>query len=224
MNLIFRFSNSGWRMTLLGPRTEKASVEIDHASDYFCLSFNPGQAPRLADVHPSELVNTFAEIPKFGGMSIASLADRLNSLRDPASRKLVMEELVRGFSPLVRDGRCRQAAALLKAQGGGLRINELATGMGLHVRSLERLFLDQLGISPKQLACLVRFSRLSWALRAGNFTSLADVAYTCGYTDQSHMIREFKKFTGYVPGKTGASDMRLVDGVPRTRIVHDFRP
>ncbi|WP_054693502.1 DUF6597 domain-containing transcriptional factor [Geotalea toluenoxydans] len=67
MNLIFRFSASGWRMSLLGPRTEKACVEIDEASDYFCLSFNPGQTPRLADVRPSELVDTFADLPGLGG-------------------------------------------------------------------------------------------------------------------------------------------------------------
>ncbi|GAB7027855.1 helix-turn-helix domain-containing protein [Geotalea toluenoxydans] len=223
MNLIFRFSASGWRMSLLGPRTEKACVEIDEASDYFCLSFNPGQTPRLADVRPSELVDTFADLPGLGGMSSASLADRLHSLRDPLSRKLVMEELVRGSLPLVRDERCRHAATLLKAHGGQLRIDELAAGLGLHVRSLERLFIGHLGVSPKQLARLIRFNRLACALRAGNFASLADIAYACGYADQSHMIREYKEFTGCVPGEIGSCDMRPVTGAPGTRIVHRFR-
>jgi AraC-like DNA-binding protein len=221
-NLIFRFSSSGCRMTLLGPRTETASVEIDGASDYFCISFRAGQALRLADVHPAELIDTFVELPKLGGERVDSLADRLHSLM-PASRQVVMEGLVRGTAPLVRDERCREAAALLAIHRGGLKVNDLAAESGLHVRSLERLFLDQLGMTPKQQARLVRLGYLSAALRSGGYRCLADLAHACGYTDQSHMIRDFKELTGRLPGEKGAGDMRRVAGAPQTRIVHRYR-
>ena len=223
MNLMFRFSSSGWRLTLLGPRTETASVELDAASDYFCMSFRAGQALRLADVHPAELTDNFVEIEKLGGERVDSLADRLHSL-GPASRQVVMEGLVRGAAPLVRDARCREAAALLSLHRGVLRVNDLADGLGLHVRSLERLFLEQVGMTPKQQARLVRLGSLSAALRTGGYASLAGLAHAFGYADQSHMIRDFKELTGRLPGEKGAGDMRLVEGEPLTRIVHRFRP
>jgi AraC-like DNA-binding protein len=222
-NLVFRFSSAGYRMSLLGPRTEKACVEMDEASDYFCISFRPGQAPRLADIHPAELTDGYADILKLRGVSIGSLADRFSSLPDPASRQRVLEELVRGNLPLVRDERCRKATALLDAHGGRLRVNDLAAELGTHVRSLERLFLDHLGISPKQLTRLVRFGHLSSAIRTGSFASLADLAYYCGYADQSHMIKDFKEMAGRLPGEAGSCDMRRVSA-PQTRVVHLFRP
>ncbi|KAF0218433.1 MAG: AraC family transcriptional [Geobacteraceae bacterium] len=224
MNLVFRFSSSGCRMVLMGPVTEKACVEIHDAADYFCFRFRPGQALNLADVRPADLIDTCVDIDKIRGESIGSLADRLHSLPDPASRQLVMEELLRGSLPLVRDERCRQAAALLDAHGGRFQVNELAAELGLHIRSLERLFLDHLGMTPKRLTRLIRFRHLFTRLHTGGFESFADLAYACGFADQSHMIRDFKELTGRLPGETGSCDARRLGGTPRTRIVHRYRP
>lgn len=224
MNLIFRFSSSGCRMSFLGPATDKACVEIDGESDYFCIRFRPGQALQLADVHPAEIIDSYAELPNIKGISIGSLADRLNSLTDPAARQLVMEDLVRGSLPLVRNERCRQATALLEAHGGRLQVNELAAELGLHIRSLERLFVEHLGMTPKQHARLVRLRHLLSRLRTGSFGSLTDLAYACGYADQSHMIRDFKELTGRLPGEIGSCDPRRLAGTPQTRIVHRYRP
>jgi len=224
MNLIFRYSASACRMVLLGPATKKFSAEIDEASDYFCIRFRPGQAPRLAELHPSNLIDTFAEIPKIHGRDVGSLADHLHSLPDLTSRQLLMEDLVRRSLPLVRDDRCRQASTLLEAHGGSLQVNQLADELGLHIRSLERLFIDHMGIPPKRLTRLIRLRRLLSYLGTGSFGSLADLAVVCGYTDQSHMIRDFKELTGRLPGETNSSDARRLEGAPRTRIVHHYRP
>lgn len=224
MNLVFRFSSTGCRMVLMGPLTEKASVELHDASDYFCIRFRPGQALNLADAHPAELIDTHVDIDKIRGEGIDSLADRIHSLPDPASRQLVMEQLLRGSLPLVRDERCRQAAALLDAHGGRLQVNVLADELGLNIRSLERIFADQLGISPKRLARLVRIQHLFARLRTGGFASLADLAHSSGYADQSHMIRDFKELTGRLPGETGSGDARRLGDTPQTRIVHRYRP
>lgn len=224
VSLVFRFSSSRCRMALLGPSTEKACVEIDEGSDYFCIRFRPGQAPCLADVHPAELINSYVDLSQIRGTSIDSLAERLHSLPDPVSRQLVMEELLRGSLPLVRDARCRRAAALLDSHGGRLQVNELAAELGLHIRSLERLFLDQLGIPPKRLTRLIRFRHLVSGLRAGGFENLAHLSYACGYTDQSHMIRDFKELTGRLPGEIGTCEPRQLTGPPQSRIVHRYRP
>ena len=224
VNLTIRFSSSGCRMVLLGPVNEKACIEIDHASDYFCIRFRPGQAPLLADVSPSELIDGFVDIPKIRDISVDSLADRLHSLPDLASRQRVMEDLVRGSLPMVRNDRCRQASALIDAHGGRLHVTELAAKLGLHIRTLERLFIDQLGMTPKRLNRIVRLQHLLSSLRTESFRNLADLSHTCGYTDQSHMIRDFKELTGRLPGESGCGDSRPLAGAPQTRIVHSYRP
>jgi len=131
---------------------------------------------------------------------------------------------VRGAPPLVRDPRCRQAAAVIDASAGQITVEALAAGLGLTVRSLERLLLAELGIGPKRLARLSRLQHLLARLRSGGFANLAELAAAGGYTDQPHMIRDFKALTGRLPGAAGAGDMQRIKGAPRTRTVHRCRP
>ena len=92
------------------------------------------------------------------------------------------------------------------------------------MRTLERLFLSQFGISPKRLTRIIRLRRLLSLLQRGNFKNLADPAYICGYADQSHMIKDFKEMTGVLPGDIDAGHTGRQEGAPRTRIVHQYRP
>ena len=224
VKLNFCFSSSSCRMVLLGPATKKYCAEIDEASDYLCLRFHPGQAPQLADINHAELIDSYVELPEIRGVKIDSLAERFHLLPDLASRQLVLEDIVRGSQPLVRDERCRQATALLEVHGGNIQVNELADKFGLHIRSLERLFLDHLGLSPKRLTRIIRLRHLLACLRTGSFGRLADLAYACGYADQSHMIKEFKELTGRLPGETGSFNVRRLADAPQTRVVNRCRP
>lgn len=203
VDLIFRSSPSSCEMLLLGPVTERTLVEFDLASDYSGVRFFTDRTPRLADFSPSDLVDRRVELTKVMGQAADALAERLHLLPAQASKHRVMEELVQGGEPLIRDERCRRGAALLEASGGKLRVSELAAELGLSTRSLERLFCSHLGIPPKRLARLIRLREFILTLRAGGFRSLANLAYAHGYTDQAHMIKDIKELTGRLPGRTG---------------------
>jgi AraC-like DNA-binding protein len=223
-HLIVRFSSSSARMVLLGPATEKVNVELDEGAEYLGVRFRTGQAPRLADVRASELTNRVVELTRLGGERIESVAERLRASPDRASRQRFLEELLRRETPpLVRDERCRRAALLLEDHGGRLRVEDLARELGLHVRSLERLFLEHLGITPKRLARLVRLRHVLGELHAGRHANLAELAYACGYSDQPHLVRDFKALIGRAPGaKDAFRNRRLVRA--EARIVHRYRP
>lgn len=59
---------------------------------------------------------------------------------------------------------------------------------------LRRIFKAYHGISPKQFAQFVRFQNLLKKLEQE--TRYDDIAVACGYYDEAHMMKEFKKFTG----------------------------
>ena len=225
VKLVFRFSLTACRMVLMGSVSEKATVEIDGASDYFGFRFRPAQAPRLVAISTSELVDSYADIYEVNGESIRSLANRLLATSNHTERQQIMEDAVRGcLIPLVSDQRCRRASSLLDDHGGQLTIKELAGKVGIHVRSLERLFQAELGLSPKRMMRLIRVRKLMIQIHEGTFNTLADLAHACGYADQSHMIREFKQLTGHLPGEKGACEPSPLSGSPRTRIVYRYRP
>ena len=224
VKLVFRFSSTASRMILMGPVREKATVEIDGASDYFGFRFRPGQAPCLPDIFVSELVDSYADVYEVNGESIRSLADRLLAASNHSKRQQIMEDAVRGcLISMVPDQRCRRASSLLDDHGGQLTIKELAVEVGVHVRTLERLFRAELGLSPKRMMRLIRVRKLMSHIHESRFKTLTDLAYACGYGDQSHMIREFKQLTGRLPGEKGACEPLPLSGPPRTRIVHRYR-
>ncbi len=222
--LVLRLSPGGSRMVVIGPSTEKSTIELDQGAHYCVLSFRPGQLPRFVDLHPAGLVNGRLELDRLPGAGLDSLADQLHGLTAPQARQQLLETLARGCAPLVRSEVCRRAASVLEAHKGQLSVAALASGLGLHVRSLERLFREHLGLSPKRLARLIRVRHLLHRLRGAGFQSLAQLSFECGYADQSHMIKDLKALTGRVPGEIDPGFDGRVTGAPCTRIVHRWRP
>jgi hypothetical protein len=73
-------------------------------------------------------------------------------------------------------------------------------------RQLERKFLKQIGISPKQLSKVIRLQTALKMLVNEPAESLTKIAYESEYYDQAHFIKDFKEFTGTNPGEFLGND------------------
>ncbi|WP_373564673.1 helix-turn-helix domain-containing protein [Sphingobacterium sp. E70] len=73
----------------------------------------------------------------------------------------------------------------------------------MHIRTLERRFLRETGISAKQFAKIVQFQSSLTQLTTNDFREISEIVYTNGFSDQSHFIRVFKAFTGVTPHTFG---------------------
>jgi transcriptional regulator GlxA family with amidase domain len=89
--------------------------------------------------------------------------------------------------------------AYINRVNGQLAMPRLAEAVSLGQRQLERLYQEQVGLSPKKMAQLRRVRQARTALKQA-IHSLTDIAYQCGFYDQAHFIREFKGVTGLTPG------------------------
>ena len=87
----------------------------------------------------------------------------------------------------------------IEASGGLLEIGELSLELGYSRKHLVALFEEHVGFSPKRYANLVRFDRVTQALRAGPSMPWAELALRHGYADQSHLCRELRRFSGLTP-------------------------
>lgn len=77
-------------------------------------------------------------------------------------------------------------------------IENVASRYGISSRYLQKLFLQYTGLTPKLYSKIDRFQN-SLRLICRKENSLTSIAYDCGYSDQSHFIRDFKSFTGITP-------------------------
>ncbi|KAA1239838.1 helix-turn-helix domain-containing protein [Aquimarina sp. RZ0] len=66
-------------------------------------------------------------------------------------------------------------------------------------RQLERKFIKQIGVSPKQLGKIIRLQTALKMLLNKEEESLTNIAYESEYYDQAHFIKDFKEFTGTNP-------------------------
>jgi AraC-like DNA-binding protein len=110
-----------------------------------------------------------------------------NYFLNKASRVTVVEKGIQGC---VQD---------IIQRGGQPDVQQITHQLGISIRQAERKFNESVGFSPKLFSRLVRFhSSLKFS---GTDHSLTDIAYSSGYFDQSHFIREFRQFSGMSPGR-----------------------
>lgn len=101
-----------------------------------------------------------------------------------------------------------RALGRLRASGGTVRVEALAAELGCSRRYLVAGFREQVGVSPKLLGRILRFHRAVGLMGTG--PGWAEIALTCGYYDQAHLIRDFNQFTGSSP--SDFARRRLPDG------------
>jgi AraC-like DNA-binding protein len=184
-----------------------ATTEHDGVQHGVELNLTPPAARRLLGVPMHELVNRVVALDDVldGGTLLEELAEadgwqaRFARLDAELAGRL---EAAPPPHPAVR-----AAYARLVATRGAVPVGVLAGELGWSRRHLAARFRDEVGLSPKALARLLRFER---AMELLGRRSLADVAYDCGYYDQAHFNRDFRAFAGATPGELLAR--RLPDG------------
>ncbi|ASZ12205.1 helix-turn-helix transcriptional regulator [Chitinophaga pendula] len=97
------------------------------------------------------------------------------------------------------DDRIAFAAQLIRKNNGAILLMDLQKQLYVTERTLQRLFEQQIGLTPKAFSRICQFQAALQRLNNNNFTNMIDVALECGYADQSHLIRAFKEFTTHSP-------------------------
>lgn len=105
------------------------------------------------------------------------------------------------------------AAHQIEQSGGAIDVGALTTELGYSHKHVIRLFRDHIGVPPKLYARIVRFMRLVEHLRGGDETPLSHLAIDLGYSDQSHLNREVRAFSGLAPRELRGVDEAFGDDV-----------
>jgi AraC-like DNA-binding protein len=92
-----------------------------------------------------------------------------------------------------------KAGNTLRNTSGKITVNQIAAEAHTTVRTLERNFKQSSGHTVKDVSTLMRFEQVRNHLWLYPDTNLAGLAHEMGYTDQSHLSREFKRYSGITP-------------------------
>jgi AraC-like DNA-binding protein len=92
-----------------------------------------------------------------------------------------------------------KAGGVMRAANGTLPVSQVATAAHATVRTLERKFKQAAGHTVKDVSSLMRFEQVRNHLFGNPAANLAGLAQELGYTDQAHLSREFKRYSGTTP-------------------------
>jgi AraC-like DNA-binding protein len=150
------------------------------------LGLPPGQDGVRILEHPiAQLQATLAKWMQAGDVA-AALAE-------------VAQYFVQARAQLASDRLLVKAGGAMRAGGGTLPVSQVAAAAHATVRTLERKFKQAAGHTVKDVSGLMRFEQARNHLWHQPAASLASLAQELGYTDQSHLGREFKRYSGTTP-------------------------
>lgn len=88
-------------------------------------------------------------------------------------------------------------------------LDHLASLLNVSQRYLQKAFLTKIGFSQKQFLRILRFQQILQRLSQREISSLTTLAYENDFYDQSHFVREFKAFTGFLPSEFEAKKLPI---------------
>ena len=168
-------------------------------SGFISVRFHPWGAYHFMRKPVSEIADRVAPTDALWGRHVVDLEDQLATASDDRQRVTLVEEFL--LAQLQRH-RKEDVEPLVRAvwrRQGRTTVAQLCDELGIGERRLERTFAAAFGTAPKSFVRLSRFLHTCRVLRTGRVGTLANVAYRCGYSDQSHFNADFKAFIGMTP-------------------------
>ncbi|MFJ8251695.1 helix-turn-helix domain-containing protein [Streptomyces sp. NPDC094466] len=171
------------------------------------VSLTPLGARAVYGMPASALADRLVPLDELLGALGVELVDRLRAATTWAARFAALDELLLravGRSaggerlPRVRP-EVAEAWRSLVAARGRVQVSAVAAELGWSRRYLTERFRDEVGLSPKTFARVLRFEYAHELATAHTPLPWADVAALSGYADQAHLVRDWGEFTGRSP-------------------------
>ena len=142
----------------------------------------------------------------------AGLRLDLMTCRTPTEALDLVEAILGTPEPFDRHAftRCEAAVRQLSAEPAR-PVNDIARGLGVSHGYLDRQFSEQVGLSPRTLARILRMRRLLEVIDVYGSVVWAAKAAELGWSDQAHLIRDFKRHTGVTPSQYLAAQRSTYD-------------
>lgn len=205
-NLVFEKDNT----RIYGTNKGKLSQLLEGKGEVFGVLFRPGGFYPFYRQPASELVNRSLPFQKVFGRSCLPLEEALFSEPDEEAKvRFVDDFFIRERPPA--DEQIEIVNSVIDYIAGHREINrveDVGARFGISARTMQRMFSQYVGVSPKWVIKRYRLQDAAVSADAGESPDWSKLAVDLGYYDQAHLIKDFKTVIGkspeeYVRGKQG---------------------
>jgi AraC-like DNA-binding protein len=186
-------------VTVAGPQSRPFAVDAWQPR-IVRVVIKPGGARRFFKAPLGELRDTQVSLEDIWGRDAVRLQHRLAEAKRPGEIFRILGEALAPIASREHAPRPAIAGALaLASEQPGITVSDLARCTELSPNHLIQLFTAETGLTPKLFLRIVRFERLLADVYDKPSVDWASMAAEHGYFDQSHLIRDFRGFTGMTP-------------------------
>lgn len=207
MTLIFQLYPKTSRCVFCGPLTTMRRLLVASGTTIFCARIRPGSGDWLTGGHASFLTDRAVPLDQYLSGTNQLSAELYQRRSFHERRSLLCQYLsaqgAKTYQPMALLERC---IGLIQENRGIIKVAELASTVGCSERYLNRIFQSRVGISTKLYSEIIQLHFSLYNILHMQTKSLLNTAVTCGYFDQTHMNRSYRKFLDCT-----ARDIRYVD-------------
>jgi AraC-like DNA-binding protein len=192
-----------WKDSWFSGLQERAiQIETLEGTHLISARLHPLGAATLLGPGVTEWVNSVVSLETLIGKEAAILRENLRAISSVAERFEVLQSFldsrITGITNPVPD-LVWKAAGLIESQHGRVKITELHETLGVSRKHLSVTFSRFMGLSPKAYALIQRFLWTLDRLRDSDRVEWSTLAAEAGYSDQSHLSRDFVRIGAASP-------------------------
>jgi AraC-like DNA-binding protein len=197
VHLVLEKDNS----SVVGVMTGKFSRLIENKGRVFGFKFKPGAFYPFVKTPVSRFTNKILRLHDVFDIDGSALEEAILPLEDKSKMIELAENFIRQRLP-ERDetvALTNRIVELIIANREITRVDDMVSRLNLSKRTLQRLFSQYVGVSPKWVIKRYRLHEAAEQLASGEVTDWPKLALDLGYFDQAHFIKEFKAIVGKSP-------------------------
>ena len=182
-----------------GVVTRRFTVDLVGAGRVTAVKFRPGGFRAFRGWLPAR--NSVTRMRPLPGIDPAYLVANVLAEDDDAGRAAVLDSWLVPLAPEPEPAYVEllELLARMMHDRSLVRVDDVAVGAGMSVRTVQRLFATYVGVGPKAVLARYRLQDAVAAIDAGEVDDLADLAASLGWFDQAHFARDFRSVVGTTP-------------------------
>ncbi|NQV49298.1 MAG: AraC family transcriptional regulator [Candidatus Marinimicrobia bacterium] len=186
-----------------GQQNTSYNLVVTGSVSLFSVTFHPPGAQVFFKVPMEELYNQTLSLRVIQKEFVDQIESELYEAQSFSQRVGIMNHflglLLQKNGRLEPQPRLIDSLMIIDHSMGMVDIVTLANKACLSRKQYERIFKTNVGISPKRFLRIIRLQHALFKKQLTPNLSLTELAYDCGYYDQSHMINDFNLLTGMAP-------------------------
>ncbi|OMQ08540.1 helix-turn-helix domain-containing protein [[Flexibacter] sp. ATCC 35103] len=194
-------------------------IYSDNEITLIIVVFQPNGIHQLLGIPANEFQDAIIPVEDVFGQKIAVLQEKLSE-QNNQSRVTLLNQFFRNqiiTKPVSNQFIINNSLDFIIANKGDFSIKQLVNYTGYTERHLERKFKECIGLNPKKFGNIIRLHHFLKLLKdKSEDINLTTICYDAGFSDQSHLIKEFRKHTGITPKEYLFSAGKLTNNLIKT--------